>query len=212
MHRRLQGDIIFFYCTWYAYTPPTSLSLKPPIRKRIGVTGVVIVIVTFAKIITTVQEIFTAVMKVPFILQLLAALKLRLGRLDQLIRRLLGCRRFLTDWLPQFARQWEANSPTQTMIMAWPDRLGLRGDPDTAVARPIVVLAPSGVRGAWILDLLHHPPDVGPLLLGLSSVSGMRLVVALFNSNVSLNCDSRIVLDHRLGLRLVEIFVLNHHS
>ena len=81
-----------------------------------------------------------------------------------------------------------------------------------AVARPIVVLAPSGVRGAWILDLVHHSPDVGPLLLGLSSVSGMRLVVALFNSNVSLNCDSRIVLDHRLGLRLVEIFVLNHHS
>ena len=43
----------FLNCTWYAYTPPTSLSLKPPIRKRTGVIGVVIVIVAFAKIITT---------------------------------------------------------------------------------------------------------------------------------------------------------------
>ena len=72
----------------------------------------------FAKIITTEQEIFAAVIRVPLILQLQAALKLRFGRLDQLIRRPLGCGRFLTDRLPQFAQQREANSPTQAMIMA----------------------------------------------------------------------------------------------
>ena len=47
-----------------------------------------------------------------------------------------------------------------------------------AVARPIVVLAPSGVRGAYIFDLIHHPPNVGLLLICLSRVSGERLVVA----------------------------------
>ena len=74
------------------------------------------------------------------------------------------------------------------------------------------MLVPSGVRGAWILDLLHHPPDFGPLLLDLRSVSGTRLMVALFDSKVSLNCDSHCtVLDNVLGLRLVEILVLNQH-
>jgi len=64
-------------CTWHAYIPPTALWLKPPIRKKIGVTelltGVIIVIEALAKIITTRQRIFAAVIRFPLTMQPLAA-------------------------------------------------------------------------------------------------------------------------------------------
>ena len=62
--------LYIYYCTWYAYTTPTLLSLKPPVKKGIGVTSVV---VAFAKIIAMGQETFAAVIRVPLLLQPLAA-------------------------------------------------------------------------------------------------------------------------------------------